>query len=1030
MARFSTSGLRSERNAYSRTYKNLLGLSLSENEDSVSPREFVYLENLYRDHTKRDGAALETIPGFRRLYAFGKRIHGIFRYSVGGSDYVMIHAGMELYRFDVTVRDSLSSLSPLNPNMTYLAENESTAFLFGENFYLLDGREYFCVTPNGQMSRVKSRAYRPVTYLDGKPYEPRNILTPTAIERMTLGESERYTVSSDGLVYQKNSDGQTASVTGVADPYRISVLTIPESVTIGGQSYRVTEIASFTFRGSALRCLHLPPSLETVGAYAFESCKRLTSVILPDSVKKLGSRAFANCTTLSYVHIGRGVTTWNVYAFGGCTALSSMSYARDREAFLAIDCTAYIDSDPATPESYVDAGIVRFETEPLQKERGAILRLPLSEQFSRIYTVKLNGESLKTAMSPFFLPNGENLLSPLEIATNVNENTSFLLLNLTSYGDGSFTVNGYSDDAGTFVLGNVTPPAGEYLLSGCPKNDGAYHLEAKYTLPNTSTPTVVRDTGDGARISLPADGIPVEISFYIAEGISFDNLSVAPRLLLPTGSIAYKTENAQNEDGTYIGGLTLTVTDADALFLNTLEIAGVLQNVKSAVTEDTPAEEMGENAVLLCRRAALYDGRIFLTGNPQMKNTVFYAARNRDGHIDPSYFSVYNYFRDGSGESENRAMFATPSGLCILKAGEGEESHVYLHTGEDSESDLCPRIYPAVLGYADAVATGGGLTFFGEPVYLTKNGICSFSFASFSGERRRICLSEKINRALRAYDPDRLRLVPYGEYLVLSTGTGEVYLGDRERRVGNDYTFYRLTGIGSYTGDRDAYEYAASLPYYTPDMYISEKAGQLVTLPVFRQDNIPYVYENGTQYACVARGEKSGGVFSPANRFLAVGELLFFTTENGDLCLFNTDKRDENGEIPAEYYSFMGHRYTSRAVFPPDDCALPYLTKCTLPHATALRLSGFVGGRVRVTATANNNEKGVTHTLFGGSFDFGELDFNNLHFSNDRERIFPMRCGIDHFQAIQYAIHTDDYRVRFGLCELSFCYTKGRRIKR
>ena len=64
---------------------------------------------------------------------------------------------------------------------------------------------------------------------------------------------------------------------------------------------------------------------ESIGKYAFSSCRGLTSVIIPDSVTSIGSSAFENCTGLKSITIPDSVTFIGDYAFYKCSNLTSIT---------------------------------------------------------------------------------------------------------------------------------------------------------------------------------------------------------------------------------------------------------------------------------------------------------------------------------------------------------------------------------------------------------------------------------------------------------------------------------------------------------------------------------------------------------------------------------------------------------------------------------------------------------------------------------------------------------------------------------
>ena len=90
---------------------------------------------------------------------------------------------------------------------------------------------------------------------------------------------------------------------------------IPESVTYNGSTYSVTSI----------------------GDWAFDCCKGLTSITIPNSVTSIGSSAFASCTGLTSIEIPGSVTDIRHRAFNDCTSLKELCI-EDGEDVLVLGC--------------------------------------------------------------------------------------------------------------------------------------------------------------------------------------------------------------------------------------------------------------------------------------------------------------------------------------------------------------------------------------------------------------------------------------------------------------------------------------------------------------------------------------------------------------------------------------------------------------------------------------------------------------------------------------------------------------------
>lgn len=124
--------------------------------------------------------------------------------------------------------------------------------------------------------------------------------------------------------------------------------TIVEKVVLQDGIVRIEE-GAFEYN-SALREVILPPSLQSIGDYAFNDCGNLTSVrfseglleigdnaftydralsgvVLPSSLRAIGGFAFESCIGLTDIRIPAQVTTLSEGAFCYCDQLSTVSFA-------------------------------------------------------------------------------------------------------------------------------------------------------------------------------------------------------------------------------------------------------------------------------------------------------------------------------------------------------------------------------------------------------------------------------------------------------------------------------------------------------------------------------------------------------------------------------------------------------------------------------------------------------------------------------------------------------------------------------
>ena len=103
-------------------------------------------------------------------------------------------------------------------------------------------------------------------------------------------------------------------------------IVILETVSYGGTTYSVTSIGDWAFDGCrGLTSVTIPNSVTSIREGAFWSCNSLTSVTIGNSVTSIGWGAFAHCSSLTSIGIGNGVTSIENYAFSYCSSLTSVT---------------------------------------------------------------------------------------------------------------------------------------------------------------------------------------------------------------------------------------------------------------------------------------------------------------------------------------------------------------------------------------------------------------------------------------------------------------------------------------------------------------------------------------------------------------------------------------------------------------------------------------------------------------------------------------------------------------------------------
>ena len=160
-----------------------------------------------------------------------------------------------------------------------------------------------------------------------------------------------------GLTYTLNDANKTATVSSYDDSTQDGVIDIPDTVTSGGQSYKVTAIGEYAFNPSNtitnVSSVFIPATVTSIGGFAFRCCKFLatvtfaegsqlksiggsafsgtyqahpifTEIQIPDSVESIGDNTFNFCTNLSSIRLPSNLEVLNAEMFSYCTALSDV----------------------------------------------------------------------------------------------------------------------------------------------------------------------------------------------------------------------------------------------------------------------------------------------------------------------------------------------------------------------------------------------------------------------------------------------------------------------------------------------------------------------------------------------------------------------------------------------------------------------------------------------------------------------------------------------------------------------------------
>nr|MBQ8252241.1 leucine-rich repeat domain-containing protein [Lachnospiraceae bacterium] len=140
--------------------------------------------------------------------------------------------------------------------------------------------------------------------------------TYTTAAEVKTGDSQ-VAVNDDGTVTYKTPANKN-----------LTSITIPDTVTVGGVTRKVTAIEKNAFKNSKIKSITIGNNIKTIGANAFYGCKYLKTVKFGKNVTAIGDKAFYKCTALTKITIPSKVKTIGKQAFYGCKKLKTVTIGK------------------------------------------------------------------------------------------------------------------------------------------------------------------------------------------------------------------------------------------------------------------------------------------------------------------------------------------------------------------------------------------------------------------------------------------------------------------------------------------------------------------------------------------------------------------------------------------------------------------------------------------------------------------------------------------------------------------------------
>lgn len=1093
---------------YTRILGDFRGADMSSPDTEVATSRFAYIRNMYRDYYSGAGTAIETVPGYRQLLpppTGGAEIYGIWQHTFNGTPCVLVHRGTQMIIFPHELRDGLTEHEVMSTVIDGLAEHKSVAFVMNSTFYILDGRHYYKFDGRKLVDMLED-AYIPTTYVNGEMYEQRNMLTDKAVNRdtqpldVTYGAYQKTEIATTGVKtwgdFRENYGGD------VVLPGRYNNSTMDNAANIISGNYD----GNTDMKRVALADSHGNVNMRNSCTASFKNCTALESVY---SEIPIAGSSFAGCTALKEIrlHGSRGSITSafpaevvpevlyinglvfsteeddeTVYtpvflglvgkSFTAHLSASAPSASAIAAAYRAghVSINGTVTSHPVTTtgyptSTYAPSGYIVGD-DPDEDDGGD--GYIDAEWDDHDFTVEVNG-----------------VRRPLSYSKTQLTATAEPTRNVPVYADGQrvyyYDSDEYEDYRELYI--DVVEIDGKiYEWSGS-TGQTSYTPSATITVvPDTAAPSIFDtdpDTGIEDRTfreivcydpaesvaSVKIDGEDPKwwgVIYHTIDGVKYvDRVIISDNPNLRGKEVEVTLNCRPSEFKTPDGFQPLYSSNPDY--------------------KGTAAE-----AICGCRLAAEFDGRVFLGGNPQLPNTLFWCSRNLNAVSDPAYFGQLNYTNDGSGTNPIAALLPTASMLMVLKGDDPDEPTIYYHTGTDTGNDVIPRIYPSEAGVSGLGCVGAVQNFYDDAVFLSARGLEAVGRQQVNLERTLTHRSSFIDGVLTRETLGDAIMTQWSGYLVIFTPSGNVYLGD-SRQISQDrtgasvYEFYRLEDVGHYNGQ------TRDMQTTTGDVAMTAGSGDVVWLSraeayvLYDGERIPlklgdevqyysasdcyssYLYPattgnttyrysvggdpisayftvtDGMAYLVEPSERYSGGTFCPVTAAAGIDGTLYFGTSDGALMIFNDDKRGEayNGDLPGDgnihshWYTFNGRTIRSAAVTAYDTAGYPGVAKKTVKKSLVVYAKNIDNSRMTVRVRTNRlSDWKTVGDMSAATYRPGATDYANAALQLSGEHIGTVKEKEKKWAVKQLLFDSDErHMCPIGFYSLSYRFTLKGRIK-
>ena len=381
-----------------------------------------------------------------------------------------------------------------------------------------------------------------------------------------------------------------------------------------------------------------------------------------------------------------------------------------------------------------------------------------------------------------------------------------------------------------------------------------------------------------------------------------------------------------------------------------------------AVEEDDPAL-----CVKKCTVAATFgysgDNYVFVSGNPEEQ-----AKDWRSGAGDPTYFPDLGYSIIGSEESAVMGYQKLGKYLIIIKEENKQDTTIYQRWASVTDGGVEFYMEPGIAGVG-AVSKNCFFTLMDEPLFLSRRGIMAIYSTNILSERTVKNRSHFIDAALTKETDMEEAVATVWNGLYLLAVNGNCYVLDSKNK----------SMRSNRTEDSSEYIYEA-----------------------YHWTNIP------------------------ARVWLELGGELFFGTEDGRICKFNTDMGDSMMRFNDDGEAICCCWATKN-----DDDGAGYLLKSMQKKGCTVTIKPFYRSSAEVYVSKDGDAETFVRRHNMDIMTWWDIDFERFSFiTNDSPQDVYLKKKVKKYKRLQIFVYNRGLNEGFGIFQIVKTYRVGNYAKK